>query len=556
MTTVYRDYGSMTNTFPNNEVNVHERRQIYQVTHNGEGKPLPYMNRSFISFTYGGKKIEDFDLIATISGDRLNHDAYASFEDTVTTYDNLDGQHYWATHYKANQMDFTLSTDGIDERQLDKFKHWFRAGISRELILAEHPNRAIMARVAQPPVLNLLPFEHDVEIIISSETYKTKTTLYKGDISLSLVMDEPYWYGVTNVLGKKTTVGGHERYEDLWDDVTTGQEVSIFSSQDALKILYEDGIPLGSMIARNMLLGNGAYASVEDQIISLIWSKLEDAEDFAEGQGARIEPDEDPPGTMGTIHGAIVDATNQGITTLSANTPAYFFYSGTAPSPTIISFTMTPTFNGYYINEPGNSYASTNAQKYNIFTIESLTSQSLQFTTPNIFTSYNKAQKIFETYISSSYNWEKVREVLRDNIRHAKVREYAISILNAAQSENSTSTNINVSASTLMDNMKKFLVGVGSTAEPVTFVFNSKTGEAIGTFSYYIDGSTLITDQVEDVGDMLRSNYIIIQDRNYPTNYGKIEAWTTEHKEYSHRIMHDVDGDLTNIQILYKNMYL
>jgi len=49
------------------------------------------MNRSFISFTYGGEKIEDFDLIATISGDRLNRNAYANFDDTVTTYDNLDG---------------------------------------------------------------------------------------------------------------------------------------------------------------------------------------------------------------------------------------------------------------------------------------------------------------------------------------------------------------------------------------------------------------------------------------------------------------------------------
>jgi len=74
------------------------------------------MNRSFISFTYGGKKIEDFDLIATISGDRLDRKGYADFNDTVTTYDNLDGQHYWATHYKTNQLDLTLSTDGIDQK--------------------------------------------------------------------------------------------------------------------------------------------------------------------------------------------------------------------------------------------------------------------------------------------------------------------------------------------------------------------------------------------------------------------------------------------------------
>jgi len=60
------------------------------------------MERSFISFTYGGKKIEDFDLISTISGSRLDRAGYASFNDIVTSYDILDGQHYWSTHYKTN----------------------------------------------------------------------------------------------------------------------------------------------------------------------------------------------------------------------------------------------------------------------------------------------------------------------------------------------------------------------------------------------------------------------------------------------------------------------
>ena len=534
-----------------------KRSQVYLATHNGEGNSLPFMYRSFISFTYGGKKIEDFDLIATTNGDRINRNAYASFDDIVTTYDNLDGQHYWATHYKTNQMDFVLSTDGIDDKQLDNFKHWFKAGISRELILAEHPNRAIMARVAQPPVINLLPFEQEVEINISSEIHKTKTTLYKGDIQLSLIMDQPHWYSITNILGKKTIVAGRERYEDVWDDIVTGQEVSIFASQDALKILYEDGIPLGSMIAKNMLLGNGAYAEVENQTISCIWSLSEEAENYATlGEGAKIDSGD---GETGIIAGAIVNASDEGIKTLSANTPAYFFYSGTAPSPTVISFKLTPQFNGYYISEPCNSYASTTANKYNTFTIESLTEQKLYFTTPNIFTSYNKAIKVFEDYTNSSNSWEKVREILRDTIRHPKVREYAISVLNSAQSDASNTAGITTVAATLQANMKKFLVGGGSAAELAIFSFNSKTGEAVGTFSYYADGSTLSENQEEDVGDMLRSNYIFIQDRNYPTDQGKIQNWLDTNdttKQYSHRILHDVSNGLSNIQILYKNMYL
>jgi len=72
------------------------------------------MNRSFISFTYGGKYIEDFNLIATINNNRLDRIGYSPFNDITTSYENLDGQYYWGTHYNPNQMEFTLSTDGID----------------------------------------------------------------------------------------------------------------------------------------------------------------------------------------------------------------------------------------------------------------------------------------------------------------------------------------------------------------------------------------------------------------------------------------------------------
>jgi hypothetical protein len=106
------------------------------------------MDRSFISFTYGGRHIEDFDLISTIVNNRLTRDGYATFNDIVTTYDNLDGQYYWNTHYITNSLTFILSTDGIEQKTLDDFLYWFHAGEIKELILAEHPNRAIMARVA------------------------------------------------------------------------------------------------------------------------------------------------------------------------------------------------------------------------------------------------------------------------------------------------------------------------------------------------------------------------------------------------------------------------
>lgn len=555
-----------------------KRSQVYQATHQGDGLRLPLMYRSFISFTFGGKLIEDFDLIATISGDRLNKPGFAGFNDTITTYDNLDGQHYWATHYKNNQIDFTLSTDGIDQRKLDDFLYWFKAGATRELILAEHPNRAIMARVAEPPVLNLLPFEQSVEFKISSDSYTTKTTLYKGDIQLSLVMDEPHWYALMNLLGKK--IGN--RFFDVWDDPATGAtDVNIFASQDALKILYEDGIPLGSMIGSSMLLGNGAYANADEKTITKVWSVSEEEIEWSggewgegdpSGEGARVDSGN---GLMGIVAGAIIRADGSGIQTLPPEEDAYFYYSGTAPAYTIISFQLTPIIDeNHYIVVPNNSHSDNNI--YNTITIESLHAQTLQFTTPNLYTSYNKAVDIFTNMTDGTYSWEQVRVAIRNQVRHPAIREWAMTCIKFKVGNNTTQTaSLNSEdLNALLGYMEKVLRVKGNDGVifPVTFTFNSQTGEAQGQFSYRtITGDIpnnisawntygeITQNKIEDVGDMLRSNYIIIQDRNYPNSEGKVVGWTNTNditKQYSHRITHDVEGGLSNFQILYKNMYL
>ena len=283
MATVYRDYGAIGHySTPENQVEITPRRQVYQATHTGDGASrLPFMNRSFISFTYGGRHIEDFNLIATTSGDRLERNGYSSFNDLTTSYDNLDGQYYWGTHYKTNSITFNLATDGINQKELDDFLHWFCAGVSRELILAEHPNRAQMARVSEPPQLSLLPFETIIPVTLKVDStqnienndetqgiqtvYDIHTTLYKGEITLNLIMDEPHWYAKDNILGILTEKDGRMYYEDKFVDAN-GQIVDVLQSPDALKILYEDGIPLGSAIENNMLLGNKAYAAVQDLV--------------------------------------------------------------------------------------------------------------------------------------------------------------------------------------------------------------------------------------------------------------------------------------------------
>ena len=229
--------------------NTPKRTQTFLATHDGEGKRLPLMYRSFLSFSYGGKHIEDFNLIATYS-DRLSKQVYSGFEDITSDYTTIDGQYYWGTRMEPNELDFTLSTDWIDQKTLEEFKMWFRPGVERDLILAEHPNRYISARVADPPSISMIPFGEEAQIAFTNHlgtttTYTTKTTVYRGDITLKFVMDQPYWTGILNYM---PYIGGagidvekcSDKVKDLLNQIIVSNSLT---SEDAFKICLEDGIP-------------------------------------------------------------------------------------------------------------------------------------------------------------------------------------------------------------------------------------------------------------------------------------------------------------------------
>ena len=376
----------MAITLHGNEVesNTPLRGQVYQATHKGE-EYLPFMYRSFISFSYGGKNIEDFDLIATTAGDRLERDAYASFNDLTSTYDTIQGQFFWGTYFKNNSITFDLATDGITQEKLDAFKNWFKPGVIKELILAEHPNRAIMARVSSPPQLKLLPFESPVKIQIGDDFYNTKTTLYRGEIVLEMVMDEPFWYAKQNILGIQNTNEGY--YDESWIDANKNR-VGVKNTPDALKIIYEDHIPLGSAAQTSVFLGGDMYASVVYRLLSFsaepitaeiyeVGHAQTDSETagayFNNGleygqtgiinfpgneyyRGAVIATEDNNGNYVSGARIAGADMTSAGENsfgiTLLASETANLYYAGTAPSPVTIFFKLTPILDNetYYID--------------------------------------------------------------------------------------------------------------------------------------------------------------------------------------------------------------
>ena len=546
--------------------------QVYQATHKGENY-LPFMNRSFISFSFGGKNIEDFNLLASISGDRLQRQGYSNFEDLTSNYTVMDGHFYWGTHYTDHELDFDLATDAITQNELDSFLKWFSAGQVKELILAEHPNRAIQARVKQPPELHLLPFEEKTVKKIAGQEYTTSTTLYKGEISLSFTMDEPYWYSKINIFGYLDEQEGI--YHDVWIDAN-GQEQNIFNSPDAIKIALEDNIPIGSMIQDSMLLGDNNYANanltdgaqtaeleVYTETISNEEIVVEETDQLSDNAKIAWQDNEEWFGAL--IAGTIM-STSSGIESFAAGTNQYFYYAGNAPAKPIIEFILTPIINeNGYISNPKNSYTSPNTP-YNIFSFESLTKKELQFTTPGIYTGYNQVIQIFrEMQVNNA--WADIRKYVRDQVNHAAARAWANKVIDSFDSIKVQNGDIDLA----INRMKYFITDKSSgNLLSSSFIINSKTGQATASVQYRIPGVTTpaanawsnwgsIVEIEEDVGDMIRSNYLIIEDQNQPTSDGHIVAWENTNeisRLHSYIIQHNVENGLQNVYIKYQNMYL
>lgn len=501
------------------------RTQVFKATHDGENR-LPLMRRSFISFSYGGKNIEDFNLLVTFGGDRLQKDAYGSFDDLTTTYDTIPGQFYWGSYYRTGSLSFTLSTDGITPKELDNFKSWFQPGPGKELILAEHPNRAIIARVSAPPQINLLPFESKVSINVGANTYITSTTLYKGDISLDFVMDDPFWYSKQNLFsnGKWTDVGG--------------ALVNITDSQDALKILYEDQIPLGKFdTTEPLFIGDQIY--LNEQTIPLTNSiNL----DFGES--------------------------------------AYLYYGGTAPAPAIIKFQLEPVFNvNGYIVSPINKYTE-DETSYNTITLTAVNEHKFEFTAPSLYSSYNEALYVFDELLEPVTAWLLIRDYIRTRVKHPVVRAWANRVIDRFDTDRGGGQIPNGSVTGLVQNLKdgmKYLFLDGNNElMPAEFEFNARTGKAKGSFT--LRDYNLITSSyaeetgtwaeflegtgenfmqlVEDVGDMVNSNYLILDERNILDDSYTVQKRTEQHPDYSYEITHDVENGLKNLSFEYKNLYL
>lgn len=583
-TTIVRDYGTLNGiSSGNSQFNFKRRTQVYQATHEGE-RYLPFMQRSFISFSYGGKNIEEFNLIATVSSDRWEKDGYAEFEDLTTDYDVINGQFYWNTYFHTNTFNFQLSTDSMTQTELDEFLRWFKAGEIKELILAEHPNRAILARVSEVPHISMIPFEVKKPIQLNNTEYTVSTTEYKGDIELSLVSDDPFWYAKVNVFGHFDSSLEYSNWQNA-----NGEDVgNLTGDPDIIKIIHEDGIPLSTMVKETIALGGAVYATVETELRSKIadsdgvteedyinsqqsagnsWYCYDDDPDTHERiyyKGAAISADnvlaEFAPGI---IAGAFMSNTSS-INYLNPESAAddnyvYFYYPGTAPSPMTLEFDIFPKIDSAskLIITPKNKFTDS-ATPYNSIFIESITKQELKLTTPNMYTSYNQIINMLDTQIGES--WVQIRKLIRDTIHHAIVRAWANRVIDKITNGETICTQ--ALSATAKDEMAKLFISPenDNLTLRTSIKIDSRTGEAVGTFTCRDpEDENKVATITESIQDMLLSNNLIIKDRNFFDEQGNVVHWAYYNnttKTYSHRMYHNLEIPLFNLRITYQNLYL
>lgn len=567
--------------------------QVFKATHDGKGIRLSHRERSFISFSFGGRWIEDFDLIATINGDSLSRTLSGDFEDLTSSYDVLDGQFYHSTHFKSYTISFTLSTDGIDQKKLEDFRNWFAGGKMRELILSEHPNRAIIARVSQPPELEMLPFEKEITINIGGADYTTSTTNYKGSINIGFIADEPFWYSLINIFG---SVDSNGTYVTQWNGENfLGQtDAAKNAFKDVLKISYEDGIPIYTMIGDPMLFGEDIYAVASGRIIGMIagpaTSSAFSGKTWTEGaegcfkvnntnwMGARIE-NTSTSQLEGVIDGAYIANSENVNISIGVGQYQYLYYAGTAPAPVQLRFTIPIQLDLQSSNNANGGYIKSIANKripriqnnkelyYNSIIIEGEKIREMKLILPNFLASYNDVMFLFK-HMTVGTGWETIRSLVRDEIRHPVIRKYAVLLANHFSQVNTTVTDAQKTAA--INYFKQFLnptINDETVTTNFTVELDSKTGSASGTFEYYDlqfnssnHNPVTITASMkktlkENVGDMVNSNYLLLDEKNYFSSDFQIKRWASNTKTNSYRIYHTFNCILSNFSIKYRNMY-
>lgn len=516
--------------------------------------------KEFIDFSFDGKYISEFGMVAVFDGDRHTFAASPSFDNETTEVNGAAGQLFWGSNIKSLKRTFHLATDGMTEIQVNEFKKHFQPGRYGKFIEDKLAYRYGYCRVAEVIEFKVVPFQKRIKFL----GFPVDVNEYKGEATITFEWDDPYMYSTMNYIEEK-------------DAPTKEDYISV------AKAVYNNGIPLYSSWVGNFFRKYGSELGKAILGIMLLgWPSRLTSKLCHLGQdkclsfnGSRTDPKSE----------LVPDTGHSDIT---VGNPLIFYNPSNVLTPATITLTFNPhwtTINadnwqpvyfdniaddinwrvaGYAENRnciEGTSKLNALEEKEIVNGKECILkaiympdldefTHKFYYTNPSVFYYINRAIQIaYNYYLKGVASAVELEEQLRAEIVHDKVSKWAISILALIRSNNTlcdkndvfTANTVSISLTPFGENtscsanwfayfnieMLKFITK-NNVFQPFSITFDGKHSETKIQYGYNqmaINGSTTFFDNQEELcGEVMLSPYFYLEGGDTVDEYGYISS--------------------------------
>lgn len=240
--------------------------QVEELTRN-----LMPWGKEYIDFSFAGRHISEFGLVAVTNGDRYQFAGSPDFEDETSNVNGVWGQYYWGTNFKTKTYSYSLATDGMTERQFEDFKYHFRPGHYGQFYEDAWFDRYCYVRIKAVIDFSFIPFQKEAEVA----GIKFQSRVYKGECKISFIQDRPFMYSFYQVLNSKIA------------DLNAMSD----NGKAAARVMYNSNIPARDSWTKNIKCATGSWFSLpvikkivkteknEDGEIKKRWTEYEESDD-------------------------------------------------------------------------------------------------------------------------------------------------------------------------------------------------------------------------------------------------------------------------------------
>lgn len=236
------------------------------------------VDKSFISFNFDGKSIEDFGMTVVSNGDRLSTSIHPAFNNTISTVAGRTGSIYWGTDITGLSFTFNLATDGMSSRQLMNFKNHFKPGKIAKFSLAESEYCYAYAIINSSSTFEFIPFDTTVKI----NGIEYLDTLYKGEATLNFYVPDVYFYSddkyifADDCIDKPWMIASGLPFRTSISQENCFLANGILLNKKGLLTNAYDGGGASSTISNYDQLINSGYSNSKNNIIiNCLYSKIE-----------------------------------------------------------------------------------------------------------------------------------------------------------------------------------------------------------------------------------------------------------------------------------------